>query len=331
MTTVRERPIWQVSSGRSDRPYWDIFLKHGVALIGPGDSGPWRPGAEEAPDFPYSVAYFAQEPSEGDTVVLRCGVSTMVAVGIIASAYQYLPQFDDVRGWDLQHAMRVRWFQLPEPHDFDRHVFKACRFSQVWDKEVKDHVRMIVGSSLTRWKAAPLPPLPEEEQELTDLAPRIAPLVGEVHDLLGLYWGPDYPSSLPAEDETVAHVVVPFLKALGWRSEHIAIKWRDIDIALLDPPKREAGNVRFVIEAKRLGYGLEGALEQAKGYVLKLDAPQETVQIVTTDGIRYRLYAADGEGDYSQVAYANLERLKVRACDLFDRLSYSSDAKGGQE
>ena len=331
MTAARERPIWQVSGGPTDRPYCDLFLRCGIALIGPGDVGPWRPGAEDIPDLPQSVAYFAQGPSVGDTVILRCGVSTMAAVGIIASDYLYLTQFDDVRGWDLQHARRVRWFELPEPHDFGRHVFRACRFSQVWDEEVKDHVRMITGSSLARWKTAPLPALPEEEPELVELPPRLGPLIGEVHDLLGLYWGADYPNSLPAEDETVAHVVVPFLKAIGWRSEHIAIKWRDIDVALLDPPQREPGNVRFVIEAKRLGYGLEGALDQAKGYVTKLDVPPETVHIIVTDGIRYRLYVAGPEGGYSQAAYANFERLKLGAAALFGRLTYPPQGQGEQQ
>ncbi len=42
-TEVNERTIWQVSAGPADRSYADRFLEHGVALIGPGDTGPWRP------------------------------------------------------------------------------------------------------------------------------------------------------------------------------------------------------------------------------------------------------------------------------------------------
>ena len=41
-TEVNERTIWQVSAGPADRSYADRFLEHGVALIGPGDTGPWR-------------------------------------------------------------------------------------------------------------------------------------------------------------------------------------------------------------------------------------------------------------------------------------------------
>lgn len=42
------------------------------------------------------------------------------------------------------------------------------------------------------------------------------------------------------------------------------------------------------------------------------------VDVVVTDGIRYRLYAA--EQGFAPVAYANLSRLKQPALELFDRL-----------
>jgi hypothetical protein len=44
----------------------------------------------------------------------------------------------------------------------------------------------------------------------------------------------------------------------------------------------------LVIEAKCLGAGVEGALEQAKGYVEALGIPRD---VIVTDGIRYRMYA----------------------------------------
>lgn len=40
-----------------------------------------------------------------------------------------------------------------------------------------------------------------------------------------------------------------------------------------------------MIEAKRLGAGVEGALEQVKGYVESLGVLRD---VVVTDGIRYR-------------------------------------------
>ena len=62
--------------------------------------------------------------------------------------------------------------------------------------------------------------------------------------------------------------------------------------------------------------GVEGALEQAKGYLRDLGIERE---IVVTDGIRYRMY--EGSINYAHIAYANLDRLKVSASNLFARMS----------
>ena len=70
-----------------------------------------------------------------------------------------------------------------------------------------------------------------------------------------------------------------------------------------------------MIEAKRLGAGVEGALEQAAGYVKALGV---ALDVIVTDGVRYRMY--DGERDFEPVAYANLARLKKSAADLFVRM-----------
>lgn len=70
-----------------------------------------------------------------------------------------------------------------------------------------------------------------------------------------------------------------------------------------------------MIEAKRLGAGVEGALEQAKGYVAALGVSRD---VIVTDGIRYRMYS--GEDGFAPLAYANLARLKQPAAKLFARL-----------
>jgi hypothetical protein len=95
------------------------------------------------------------------------------------------------------------------------------------------------------------------------------------------------------------------LRALDWPPERIAIKWNYVDVTLFRALPRVPVNCHLVIEAKRLGAGVEGALGQAKGYVLALGIP---LDVVVTDGIRYRLYTqATG---YAPAAYANLIRLK---------------------
>ena len=145
--------------------------------------------------------------------------------------------------------------------------------------------------------------------------PALADIVAQAQDLFGLYWDRQNFGDHPTEDELVAHFVIPFLRALGWPLERIAVKWRWIDVAVFTALSRTPENCRFVIEAKRLGAGVESALEQAKGYVESLGVPRD---IIVTDGIRYRMYSC--ENGFAPVAYANLIRLKQTATDLFTRL-----------
>ncbi len=86
------RAVWQVSGGMNGR-YAEVFLKHGVALIDPGDAGSWQPDRTDA-DFGGTayggshVRRFATGPRRGDIVLLRTGAATIRAVGLIASTYR---------------------------------------------------------------------------------------------------------------------------------------------------------------------------------------------------------------------------------------------------
>ena len=79
----------------------------------------------------------------------------------------------------------------------------------------------------------------------------------------------------------VAHCVIPFLRALGWPVERIAVKWRNIDVCVFSKLPRIPEHCHYLIEAKRLGAGVEGALEQAIGYVSALGVQCD---VVVTDG-----------------------------------------------
>ena len=309
--------IWQLSGGPTSRLYADVFLRHGVALIGPGDAGPWRADrADDAFDGGF-VRRFAEEVQVGDAVLLRTGLSKIKAVGLVASEYLYLPAFDDVNGWDLQHARRVRWAELPAEYDFGAAVFSGSPppVSLVRDETVVEYVRRFLNSPPTRWQDAPLPALLEEEPPLDDVPRALQGVVGTARDLHALFWDPERFGDHPTEDERVAHLVIPFLRALGWPPERIAIKWRRIDVALFSSLPRTPQSCRLVIEAKRVGEGVESALDQAKGYVRALGVPRD---IVVTDGIRYRFYSC--ERDFAPVAYAHLVRLKRGAAELFERM-----------
>ena len=312
-----ERTVWQVSAGPSDRSYADQLLNHGVALIGPGDAGPWRCERSDEEFKGGFVRRFAAELHVGDVLLLRTGRSTIGAVGLVASEYQYLPQFDDVNGWDLQHGRRVRWYSLPEPYDFGRPVFGAnpARLSRVQAADIVEYGNRFVRSPPTDWQVGALPGLPAEQSELTAAPTELRDIVAQVHDLWRLYWDMEGFGERPMEDELVAHYVIPFLRALGWPVERIAVKWRNIDLCVFSALPRIPEHCQYVIEAKRLGAGVEGALEQAIGYVSALE---ESCDVVVTDGIRYRMYEASN--DFAPVAYANLARLKQSSLELFERM-----------
>jgi hypothetical protein len=224
----------------------------------------------------------------GNIVLLRTGLSRVRAVGLVAGPYEYLNQFDDVNGWDLQHARRVRWCALPAEYDFGTSVFgpNPPRLSRLSSPDTVDYARRFVSSPPMHWQDAALP---EEEPFLDEVPAPLRHVVAEVQDLYPLLWDRDRFGEHPTADELVAHFVVPLLRALGWPPERIGVKWRYLDVALFSALPRLPATCHLVIEAKRLGAGVEGALEQAKGYVQALGIPRD---VLVTDGVRYRLDAA---------------------------------------
>jgi hypothetical protein len=141
------------------------FLRYGVALIGPGDSGRWTPERGDEEFEGRFVRQFANEVKNGDVFLLRTGISTICAIGIVASEYMYFNQFDDVNGWDIQHGRRVCWYKLPQEYEVSNGVFGSSpsRFSKVHSDEMIDFTRRFVNSPPYEWQNAPLPVLPEEE------------------------------------------------------------------------------------------------------------------------------------------------------------------------
>jgi hypothetical protein len=307
-----EPTIWQLSGGPASRTYAGLFLRHGVGLVGPGDPGPW---SEVRYDYDWAlkgfVGNFASKAQQGDIVLLRTGVSTITAVGILASEYTHETRFDDVNGWDLQHCRRVRWCPLPTEFSFDVPVSKPTRFCRVQNPQVIEFARRFVNSEPKRWQMAELPPLPAEEPILDEVPEPLRELVGQAHDYALLAEDRSQFPEYPSEHEIVGHFVIPFLRMLGWPIELIGIEWRRVDVALFRSLPRLPESCQFVIEAKRFGAGVEGAFDQARAYVEKLGVLRD---VVVTDGVRYRLYSASE--DFAPAAYANLARLKPSALNL---------------
>jgi len=321
MTETGNPAVWQVSGGPLDRPYAELFLESGVALIGPGHDGPWQPGRKDME----VVRRFAEDLRTGDLLLLRTAIDQVAAVGLVAGKYEFLEPFDDVNGWDLRHARRVRWFRLPEPYRFAASVFGANprRLARVQNREAVQYARSFLTSGLTHWREAALPVLPEAEPPLDEVPEELRDVVGLARDLWGLYGDEERLGDAPRENEMTAHFIVPFLRALGWPQELIAVEWRRIDVALFETLPRTPQNCRFVIEAKRLGTGLAPARKQAEAYVAGLGVSRD---VVVSDGFRYRIF--DHEKNFAPVAYANLARLKQSAVALFERLRRPKEEQG---
>jgi len=321
--------IWQIGSGNADRCYADTFLKYGVALVGPGDPGPW---SAERGDDEYEgpfVRYLAQDLKKGDVLVLRKGMYRLCAIGVVANDdYIYLEQFDDLNGWDLQHARRVRWFPLPEEVEITDLAFTQKRLTRAGDR-VAALVRPFLSTpplSWPSWHVSPLPALPPLELALETVPPPLRGIVMELEGLYPLFWSTDSFGDHPSEDELIVHVIVPLLRALGWPAELVAVKWRYADIAVFRTLPRSPENCAFVIEAKRLGSGDQAALVQAMGYADGLGLSK--ADIVVTDGVRYSLHSRDH--GFARTAYANLIRPKEGSKVLFDRMVYKPTEYGAR-
>ncbi len=323
MSRETERSVWQVGGGPSNRLFVDEFIKFGVALIGPADAGEWNSALPDEDFGGSGVRRFATEPALGDIILLRSGQSTVHAVGLITSDYIYLPQFNDVNGWDLQHARRVAWYRLPAPYVFETAVFGANprRFSRIYNDAGISYARSFIRSPPTDWQVAPLPALPDAEPPLSSVPEPIAGIVALAADLGWSYWDIERFGERPSEDEMIAHYAIPLLRAMGWSPEHIAVQWHSIDVCVFRALPRVAENVQFIVEGKRLGDGIEGALGQAKGYAAAMGI---SCDLIVTDGLRYRLYEYDEKTmDYLPAAYANLLVPKQSSARFFTRIKRS--------
>lgn len=323
--------IWQVGSGSSDRPLSDQFIRYGVALIGPGDSGNYRVHGSDD-EF---VKSFVRDVKPGDRIVLREGRRRIKAIGIVvvkeqpsafadqahypvSDSYVYLPQFDDEEGWDLQHGHRVCWTIVDKVLNRDAFGSVPSRFSGIYDNEVVS----LVNETSLNGNPALLPELPPINSTLTSdeignqlfrrglsqhNVERTIAVIEQICRLRNWY---QQTKQWPQEQEAIAYMVVPFLLALGWSEQQTAVQWNRIDIALFSRGERTKENCKIVVEVKRNDSGLAWAIDQARGYINGLGL-LNCSRCLVTDGVRYRIVNAIPRNDGTDISvYANLTRIK---------------------
>jgi hypothetical protein len=121
-------------------------------------------------------------------------------------------------------------------------------------------------------------------------------------------------SGMPSEHETVAYLVVPLLRALGWTPQRMAVEWNHVDLALFEQLPRSEQSLRVVVEAKKMDNSCLTAKSQAMAYA---NGKEECQRLIVTDGLRYGVYIRKGKESFPLHAYMNLTRLR-RNCHAYE-------------
>ncbi|MXW50306.1 MAG: hypothetical protein F4X81_01280 [Gammaproteobacteria bacterium] len=262
---------------------------------------------------------------EGDIVVLKMGLSKLRAIGVVGT-YEHVDEFNDVDGWELGHARRVRWLHK-KPHDFKANVFTRRTTTRLYGESALTWIRNtldpIDDGSWIDLEPVALPPedggdLNLERDDLaaslferglpSDAIRDLLDPNGSFVQMANWYW-----NQSASEHETVCHLVVPLLKVLGWTPQKIALEHNRIDVALFSRLPREdedKANLAVVVEAKALHKACLGAFEQAKRYAQQYS---NCNRIIVTDGLRFGVFVREGEAwpeDLKPYAYLNVRRLR---------------------
>ncbi len=322
------KTIWQQAAGDAERNYVDLCLKWDVILNGPGNAGPWPISEADLRADGISsrkatdLRRFAVEMQDGDFVVLRTGTASVHGVGQVVGVYRWCDHFGDVDGWDLQHMRRVRWLWHSEsaPQIFENYAMKLGDTTQKLGGGVVADWLAELNITMDRWDR-PLVALPDEAVASDVTVDRISEflfdhgvasasitsLLDEIGELTRIAkW---YRSSvMPSEHETVAYIVVPLLRALGWTPQRMAIEWNHVDVALFERLPRADDSLMVVVEAKKMDRSCLSAVSQAMSYAR---TRRQCCRLIVTDGMRYGVYVRDdGAEPFKLHAYLNLTRLR---------------------
>ncbi len=329
--------VWQIAAGDSTRNYTDIFIQHNVMFMGPGRFGRYDKDAYEllkeqglvTKGFATQLRQFCTEVRGGDIIVLRLG-SKAEAIGLVGkSGYFWTKTFDDVFGWDLQHAHRVMWqHHLANElsciqKEKDIFYYRGSTFNKV-PKRIQERIKHL----FPQCKSRALKPLPlalpkklnldELGEELfskglpNEAVDKVVLAIQRQRRLAKWYEKHGEKSQRPKEHEVVAHMILPFLLALGWSEQLLAVEWKKIDLAAFSGTPTTAENCCLVCEAKGLGHGLQNTFTQATTYVEKRKL-KNCKKIVLTDGTRLYLYQKlkNGSWDEVPVGYLNVKLIRT--------------------
>jgi len=332
---VRSRTIWQVAAGDKDRDYSRILLDWDVIAIGPGEFGAWPECRQGILNAGYEerqttiLQRFCEDIKAGDLVVLRLGTMDVLGVGEVFGDYEWLDDFGDIDGWDLQHVRRVKWFWKSDgnPKKFPAYTLKwgdsvltlTSEEVKTWIAEIQ-RTGPIDADSLRKFPVTCVHNTPVAQTNQARInnflfdrglsARSIDAIMNEMNELIRLakwYYRAKNP---PSEHETVAYLVIPLLGALGWTRQQMAIEWNNVDVALFSTMPRSDQNLVVAVEAKRKDNSCLNARSQAEYYASQ-PGRERCKRIIVTDGIRYGVYLRKEDGSFPEKpqAYLNLTRM----------------------
>ena len=343
---IGDRKLWQFAAGDSNRSYQDLCLRWDAIMFGPGYKGAWPDCEAALKQDNWStrklglIRKFSEEVAEGDVIVLRVGTSEVYGVGEVVGEYAWYEDFGDIDGWHLGHVRRVkwRWKYQGTPKKFKAYALK-----------MGDTIQSLTGEAVRSWlesleidsrsldrELVPLPATcidsPETSNPVTmdrvadnlfDAgvgAVSIEALTNGIDDLRRIASWYDRARIAPSESETVAYLVVPLLRALGWTPQRMAVEWNYVDLALFagrqsSNDKQDSTTLRtneklaVAVEVKKRGRSCLNAKSQAEAYA-EQPGRESCQRLIVTDGIRYGVYVREAGGAFpdSPAAYLNLTR-----------------------
>lgn len=336
------KTVWQQASGDGKRDCTDLCLRHGIILNGydadavPPMTGPFpstteflAPGSPPAIDAlsesekkKRDLNRFCRTMKPGDIVVLRRGTAQVLGVGWINGSYFSDENFGDIDGWNMPLARYVVWFWKSgkNPKSFKTYDLKQGDTTQLLKKN----------GAVWKWLEALQEPsvLPENEypnlrfpfqkavslEQVSDYlfdqgiaSASIHGLLDQMGELERIARWYQRTKQQPSESETVAYLVVPLLRVLGWTPQKMAVEWRHVDVALFSNLPRSNDSLKVVVEVKRMHDSCLTAESQAKQYA---EGKPQCRRLILTDGLRYAIHTRQSGRDFKLAAYLNLTRMR---------------------
>jgi hypothetical protein len=285
---MSKKKYWQIAAGseRYGRDYADYFLRHGIAFVG--------------------REYDAMgEVDVGDVVLLKRGVSKVVAVGEVVARNgvhrgkddkDWLCDFD---GWNLGAYCYVDWGVPAKP--IQTNGLTRTAIQRAWKD--KHHT---LADKLLSLPIQPLEPEPGPTALISDdqilefmivqglrpsAADELTDTVRKIRLLAHYYYKECWWEDM-GEHETRTFLVAPLLLALGWAEQQVKVELHCsgglIDVACFSRPyERKKEDCVLLIETKDFGSGLHYAPDQARGYAADFANCQV---LVVTNGWCYKTF-----------------------------------------